>query len=295
MGDMRINRIAKLVVDHHLSFLGEMFGPDWISSEDYSRLNKSGMIRGEYVHEEFMKVAHRIGGVPMFSMKPTLAKSGAFTIGHVLDSIIKGKPLSAAEEEAIHIAKSRVAQRVAGLSKRMAKAVRAELARTLMEKGSAMETAAIIAKMTGDSNRDWLRVVVTELHTAVQEGKAASLVKKFGGDPLVYKRPRADACPFCKALYLKKDGVTPRVFRYSELVEKGSNESRKPNPGITRGVRKSDDWQPVIGSVHPWCQCELYHLPDGFTFDGSGGLAPGGRIAKSESVPDLIYHECVQP
>lgn len=295
MNSTRIDLLCQIVADNHLAFLGEMFGPEFIDENDYLRLTKSGLIREDRTYAQYMEVANRIGSVPLFKSKPSVSGKSSLTMGHVVSSIMDKGPLSVAEEEAVKIAKSRVAKRVVNLSQRMTKAVRHELARTLLEKGSAIETAAMLAKITGDASRDWLKIVVSELHTAVQEGKALAISKKFGGDPLIYKRPRPDACPFCKALYLQKDYLTPKVFRYSELIEKGSNESRKANPGIIRGVRKSDDWQPVIGTLHPFCQCELHHLPEGYGFDSQGGLVPTGKLSKAEEVPDLIFHECVKP
>lgn len=294
--NIQVRRIRELVMDHHLAFLAQSLGKGWIDPGDYDRLHKSGMIH-ETICPEFVEMAFRTGSLPRFTLPSgPLSMNSSESMAalyRIMKSVQEDRQLTEAEREAVDIAKSRMARHVVGLSQKMTKAVRAELAKGLAEGADALAIAGTIAKMTGDANRDWLRVVVTELHTAVQEGRASSLVKKFGGDPLVYKRPLPDACPFCKALYLKKDGVTPRVFRYSELTEKGSNVGRNPNPGIVRGVRKSDDWQPVIGAVHPWCHCEIFHLPDGYIFNDQGKLVPGDRVVKAESVPDLIYHECV--
>jgi hypothetical protein len=140
-----------------------------------------------------------------------------------------------------------------------------------------------LKRKVGESERNWALVVVTELHNAKEEGKALSLAR-HGRDALVYKLPRPDACRFCKQLYLK-DG-RPRIFKLSTLVKNGSNVSRKQK-----------EWKPVIGVVHPACQCELHELPDGYKLDGKGVLVPSLKKAVADEVTDtiraLINHQCV--
>lgn len=60
-------------------------------------------------------------------------------------------------------------------------------------------------------------------------------------------------CKHCKRLHLEDDGVTPRIFKLSELEDS--------NIG-----KKAHEWVPTVGSVHPWCQCQLMVLPDGMGF-----------------------------
>jgi hypothetical protein len=80
-------------------------------------------------------------------------------------------------------------------------------------------------------------------------------------DKYVYKRPMPTACAQCKYLYLMPDGVTPRLFKLSEMISNGTNVGRKPHP--TKGgkvvpggrVDGQETLKAVAGLVHPWCAC----------------------------------------
>lgn len=121
--------------------------------------------------------------------------------------------------------------------------------------------------MTGDWERDWHRVAHTEMWDAKVQGEANAIadnespLSKKGIDTLVFKRPGPLACNKCKQLYLEKDGITPKVFKLSEMQALGTNY----------GLKQAD-WKPVVGTVHPNCMCPLSVMPDGFHFDAKGQL-----------------------
>ena len=121
--------------------------------------------------------------------------------------------------------------------------------------------------MTGDWERDWHRVAHTEMWDAKVQGEANAIadnespLSQKGTDTLVFKRPGPLACNKCKQLYLEKDGVTPKVFKLSEMQALGTNY----------GLKQAD-WKPVVGTVHPNCMCPLSVMPDGFHFDAKGQL-----------------------
>lgn len=116
-------------------------------------------------------------------------------------------------------------------------------------------------QFANDPNRDWDRVAWYELHDAEATGRAHALLKEFGPDQLVYKRPRPTACPQCKHLYLREDGK-PRVFKLRDMIAYGNNVGRKPMPvkgGEVVSPERDDGAEtvkPVVGQVHPWCRCD---------------------------------------
>jgi len=134
-------------------------------------------------------------------------------------------------------------------------------------KGELSEALTTTGKATGSA---WLRTVNTAINDAFQEGRLAGILRKGAEDPLVYKRPKNDACEWCKALYLESDGKTPIVFKSSMLRAFGTNAGRKHN------TPDNTDWAPTVGSVHPWCRCTIYELPKGHAFDSSGRATQGG-------------------
>lgn len=76
-------------------------------------------------------------------------------------------------------------------------------------------------------------------------------------DPLVWfvvVRDK-DLCNECKRLHLLPDGVTPRVWRMSEV---GS------------GYHKKGESNPKMGGLHPHCRCSLVTLMPGYGFNAAG-------------------------
>ncbi len=112
-----------------------------------------------------------------------------------------------------------------------------------------------------DKARDWDRIGFYELTDATKQGQAHKLIEDVGPSGLVYKRPLPTACAQCKFAYLESDGVTPRVFRLSDLIENGTNIGRKPHPvrsgKVMAGGREdgADTLRAVAGLMHPWCAC----------------------------------------
>ena len=123
-------------------------------------------------------------------------------------------------------------------------------------------------QMMEEEKTPFSRIISTMINDAYQEGRCAGIKRSFSGsDPYVYKRPRKNACLFCKSLYLKKDEVTPTVFRLSEMIEAGIN-----NDGRHHHRPDNTAWKAVVGSVHPWCRCELNSLNKGYSFDDEGNV-----------------------
>lgn len=124
-----------------------------------------------------------------------------------------------------------------------------------------------LREKTGDMERDWQRVVHTELWDVKLQGEAEAIVNNEsplsskGKDTIVFKRPAHNACAKCKQLYLERDGITPRLFKLSELAAFGNNYGKK-----------QADWVPTLGTLHPNCMCPLSVMPDGGEFDSQGNL-----------------------
>jgi hypothetical protein len=113
-----------------------------------------------------------------------------------------------------------------------------------------------------DKARDWDRVAFYELTDAQKQGQAHQLLAEVGPDGLVYKMPLPTACAQCRHLYLMPDGVTPRVFRLSDMIRNGNNIGRKPHPVKNGKVQPggridgAETLKAVVGLIHPWCACQ---------------------------------------
>jgi len=136
-----------------------------------------------------------------------------------------------------------------------------------------------------DSSAAWQgdidRLVQSEMNNYFQEAQVAAL----SGDELVYKVPRASACPHCKRICINRKGE----FRRYKLSDVQGNS----NIGV-----KALAWIFTIGPIHPYCYCVLYRESD-------VSLPPDRSLLKSldeaESLeknacgisddPDLLFEE----
>lgn len=308
--------INRVIEDNRLSFLAEVLGPDAIPRADYERLKRAGKVKAPSFKVDPVTAAHVLGALVGESSDERTAEtvtSSAF-LSVVVD---RSDALTPTEQEAIDVAKDRVGVHLKGLTDRLAQTagrlvtesedkarrerqlavVRDVAKRGLRERETASQIAAKFKAAAQDTSRDWLKVAQTEIHNVMDEGRAAQIMKHAprGSDPLVYKRPRPDACVFCNLLYL--NGKVPRVFRMSELVANGTNVDRKARRPMLTGPYATE-WRPVVGSTHPWCACSLHYMPDGFAFDRHGMMQYVGvrkALAAVEHLDhELLDHDCVE-
>lgn len=78
-------------------------------------------------------------------------------------------------------------------------------------------------------------------------------------DPTVFFVVVKDSstCKECIRLHMMPDGVTPRLWKFSELKQ---------------SYHKRGDDKPSAFGLHPHCRCTLTYLSRGFSFDQSGKL-----------------------
>lgn len=313
--DKQKRQVEAIIRDHHLAFMVEALGPTAVDPEDLARITKKGLVKtgGKERSRSMVSLAaaHEIGVLAAKLGEKDMAK---LSDKEFWDYVKHAPPnLSPHEREAIAAARDKVGQCITGLRDKMTSefrraaheadakvrrglltTVRREAAAGILRKKSVQEIAAALRRKTKDTKRDWLMIAHTEVHNALEEGKANAILNAMpaGSDPLVFKRPRPDACAYCKVLFL--DGNKPRVFRLSDLAANGTNQSRRAKRPTLKG-KNATEWLPVLGAVHPWCQCQLHVMPDGFEFDKNGELVYTARKAFTTMTPelrDLLKHRC---
>ncbi len=113
----------------------------------------------------------------------------------------------------------------------------------------------------GEATRDVQRIMETEstIHrnTSIMDGIQRVNAAAGIEDPTVFFVTVRDQhrCDECTRLHVQPDGVTPRVWKQSEL---GS------------GYHKRGDPTPKIGGLHPHCRCILTTLLPGYGFSPAG-------------------------
>lgn len=116
-------------------------------------------------------------------------------------------------------------------------------------------------EVMGDVTRDVKRIMETEStvirNTSIMDGIVRTNAAAGVSDPTVFFVTVRDSsrCPECTRLHVQPDGVTPRVWKLSEV---GS------------GYHKRGDNFPKIAGLHPHCRCVLTTLMPGFGFDAAG-------------------------
>lgn len=315
-------RIEQLIRDHHLAFQVEVLGPTSIPREDLERLQRSGVLT---IPDEASQGRGMVSVPAMHTLGVIASRSGEQSVEKMSEEafwqyIAHAPPnLMSHERDAIQAARASIGRSISGLGDEavgeFARAVRDEDAKLRHDDviSAAKHEAAKMAAKTNAANiiaarlrrkfkklnRDWLMIATTELHNVTEEGRANAILSSVapGVDPRVFKRPRTDACKFCKLLYLV-DGKRPRLFRLSQLVANGTNHDRRAKRPTLRGVNATE-WKPTLGALHPWCQCTLFMLPDGFSFDSDGNMV---FVGIKKSLDDVVYltpelhallnHEC---
>ena len=141
------------------------------------------------------------------------------------------------------------------------KVIKKEIERGVVERKSVTNIVSEIGNSLNDWQRDWGRIVETEMNDIFQQGRAATMTENFGEDVNVYKEVYEKACRYCISAYLTNGiGSKPKVFKLSELESNGSNVGKKVI-----------DWKPVLYSLHPHCRCLLKRVPEGYEWDEEKG------------------------
>lgn len=137
-------------------------------------------------------------------------------------------------------------------------------AKQIMKESTLNQVNQKLRDLSGDINRDWLRVATTEVSNSIGIGSADRLLSQNDSpeEIICYRITVNDAalCKWCRRFYLDDDG-TPALYKLSTLLGNGSNYGKK-----------TDSWQPVVGATHPNERCsQVIQLKRGWA------VLPGGQ------------------
>lgn len=269
----QLKKLRRIVEEHGKVLLQILTGDEHPSPELLEKLNLPSDITG--LIDTFYKYG-RIRAITDMGAEMDSMTDDDF------QKLVKESTLSSVQKHSAEMAKLRADNFVHTLEQRIisdtvSESVQEDLKmwRTLSEETPVAITESLsreqfrsrLREKTQEWNRDWHRVAHTELWEAKCQGEAAAIVKNEsiqsndGAETEVYKQVSPDACPKCRELFYESDGVTPKTFKLSELMENGTNVGRKQR-----------EWLPVVGCVHPNCHCVLCVKPKGTVFDETGKL-----------------------
>lgn len=289
----QLSAIQDIINKRMTSFTYEALGESALTSSEIESLKRAGLLRSSV--RNFVGDSHTIGKV--VALLP-LEERVKLSFDQVKELAMKMKPMTDVERKALDYATEKAGVYIKGLRDDMIKRLTSEVARSgetalrkiqdgvkqaIVNRDTRSELASNLFNIIDNKTRDWQRVASTEMNNAVQNGIYRSIreASDAGAEQLVYKKPSPEACPHCLRIYLKEDGVTPKIFMLSQLTD--------TNIGL-----KARDWGPTIGTVHPFCQCNLMVVPEGYDFvkqNVAGELIEFGdlKFKKGQVIPDNIY------
>lgn len=278
------SRVADLVRLHHFALIIELMGDKAVPPHILTQVKARGLYRKprpDVLHRAFTfgkigVIEPKVLGMSKAQFDAYVSQSGLKLSRQdveALDIIRRsfGDYLETLAEDMVSKINKAVLKADKKLQRRLAQMQRRSLFLEIEKRKALASIAKDMAAITETQVSRASMTIHTETNNAYQDGRAQEILRKSGGgDPLVFKRPRHDACPECVDAYLEDDRVTPRVFRLSELIDNGTNVGKSKH-----------DRLPVIESHHPWCACELHWLPPGFGFGSRGEMIYEGRSASA--------------
>ena len=106
-------------------------------------------------------------------------------------------------------------------------------------------------------DRDWERIVRTEMQDIYNNGRLMQLLDRYGLDIRLWKQTYEGACRHCIRLHLHNGlNSEPILFTPEVLVGNGTNIGRKVA-----------DWKAVVGPTHPYCRCDIRAVHKGQVWD----------------------------
>jgi len=150
--------------------------------------------------------------------------------------------------------RSNVTERIDGLARE---------ARLQKRKLAVEEVQAVLDDELGKAKSHLQAIVESESTKLRNLGTAMDITRVAAdlgdSDPTVFFVVVRDGatCKECVRLHLSEDGVTPRLWKFSELKQ---------------GYHKRGEENPSAFGLHPHCRCTLTYLSRGFGFNESGKL-----------------------
>lgn len=122
-------------------------------------------------------------------------------------------------------------------------------------------------RLTGDWSRNFHKSVQYIAHTALNEGRAAMIERRHGGNHAkMYFHVQPDACDKCVDKYLTNGrGSEPRLFTLQQLQANGNNIGRK-----------ASEWLATLSALHVNCRCLADEYIEGQVWNGTKYVWPEG-------------------
>jgi len=275
LSPMQLQELASIIEVQHISFAAKVCGKDYLTPYDELILEKNGIDLKSIPEIGSLETSYRFG-ILSEALGHAKAKEMKYTDFKKFLQSGNYLPLTSPEKEALQNVKTRAYTDISGLGNRIkgdvansaiaidkkqaAKyrgIIKKEAVESIKNRVTVGEFARSLGHKTGDWARDFGRIADFVLHQAYDEGRAMSILEKYGDEALVYKQVLEGACDHCISAYMTNGlNSKPIVFKVSELIANGDNIGRK-----------TKSWLPVVGPMHPFCRCTIFGVPKGLKWD----------------------------
>lgn len=255
------NKIRFIIEGYSLYLRFRVLGITALTKTERKRLLATGLVRKADLKGPTVTEAYLQSHLGLLRQPQSRKQIRDFAVRHIHESA--GKLIDKFVEKAVTDLTATVAKNLLQHRNEVIAETQRSLAETFGQK-TTRNIARELREKTGELFKDWDRVVTTELAQATNIGAFDAIIEnnrlKSPDDIYVYKSGPHDGktCKHCLKFWFLDDGVTPRVYRLSELLANGSNYGRK-----------AADWRPTISITHPNERHYLLELPIGW------GIASG--------------------
>ncbi len=294
----KIKKIRDLINRHYNALIFKIAGPEQLTDDEIKALVESGLVdidgdngkikEGYYIGRARNTIDPRLRDDMTISQFNAQLRNTAvpisdterFAIEHIASSA--GNLITNLKDKAKTVVEQIIADNnLEYRNKLITETIRPTIIEGIEQDKGVMKIASELREKTGDLFRDWKRVSVTEVASAMNLGEADAIVSRNKGKSpdsiYVYKRVNHDSalCNHCKKAYVMPNGITPKVYTLSELQQNGTNYGKK-----------ASDYKATITPIHPNCRCSLVEIPNGWTFNQQGQMIYKG--------PDFIQYRDAQ-
>lgn len=263
---VELEEIAMIIQKHYALLIFNVLGDEALSDEDRFILDRYGLDLDRFKTQfpQYLQMFY-LGRLTALLKDEQVRQLDNADFKKYLD---RGQfiPLSERERAEYRISREMTYGHIKGLAdkvtgearNKMLEQSKMDLIQTIISEGiknrkSIQSIVSDLGHKTNEWDRDWKRIVVTEMQNIYNQGRASTILEKFGVDTRVFKHVFPQACRHCIKLYLTNGlGSQPRIFTLTELISNGNNIGKKV-----------DDWKPVIGTTHPHCRCDIKHIHKG--------------------------------
>lgn len=282
----QIDEVLEIIEFQHLIFTINSVGEDILREEDYSTLSKYGITKNtidKVKADKFSSVDKSfLFGRLSASLKDQTNK---IDYNDFLQYLRRGQfvELNTVEKNVLSLLKKRTDSVIRDQSSRIQRDVRvlledrnsrweidsdfrellnSQLEKKVVENRSKSEVILEIGQKTESWEKDLGRIVETELQNIFQYGRVLQYLEQHGDNILLWKEVFPGACKHCIKAYLTNGiGSEPVLFTPQELLSNGTNIGRRP-----------ENWRPVLGTMHPFCRCEIHLKEKGDVWDSKKKL-----------------------